>query len=66
MTGDPDRQVRRIALHTLIDGSPRSREMDVLRALEGMRDDPDLKLRRNVRKILARHRATGSINIEMR
>ena len=62
LTRDSNRDVRRIALHTIIDGSPRSREPDVVRALDAMRNDPDRRLRRNVRKILARHRATGRIN----
>jgi hypothetical protein len=31
-------------------------------ALEGMWHDPDLKLRRQVRRLLARYRATGKIN----
>jgi HEAT repeat protein len=64
MAADPDRDVRRIALHTLIDGSPRSREHNVVHALEGRRDDSDPKLRRNVRKILARYRATGKLNFD--
>ena len=29
-----------------------------------MRDDPDAKLRRHVRKLLARYRRTGRINID--
>jgi hypothetical protein len=63
LTRDSSRDVRRIALHTLIDGSPRSRETDVVRALDAMRNDPDARLCRNARKVLARHRATGKINL---
>ncbi len=66
LTCDPDLGVRRNALHTLIDGSPREREADVVAALEGMRDDAHLKLRRQVRKILARYRRTGRINHKTR
>lgn len=62
LTRDDDAQVRRIAYHTLTDGSPRQREPDVLAALEGMHDDPDLRLRRSVRKRLAGYRRTGRIN----
>lgn len=62
MAGDPDVRVRRTVFHTLIDGSPRRREAEVVAALERLRDDPDLKLRRSVRKLLARYRATGRIN----
>jgi HEAT repeat protein len=65
MTADPDRDVRRIALHTLIDGSPQSRRTDVVRALESMHNDPDQKLRRHVRKVLARHRAMGTVNLNL-
>jgi hypothetical protein len=63
LTRDSNRDVRRIALHTIIDGSPRSRQNEVVRALEAMRDDPDQRLRRQVRKVLARHRATGRVNL---
>ncbi len=35
---------------------------DVLAVLEGMYDDPDLKLRRSVRQRLARYRRSGRIN----
>jgi HEAT repeat protein len=63
LTRDGDLGVRRNALHTLIDGSPRDRESEVVGALEGMRDDPDAKLRRQVRKLLARYRRTGRINL---
>ena len=62
MSSDPDRGVRSAALHTMIDGSPRSRRGAVLRALEGLRDDPDPRLCRHARKILARYRATGKLN----
>jgi hypothetical protein len=62
LTRDSNRDVRRIALHTIVDGSPRSRETEIVNALEAMRDDPDQKLRRQVRRTLARHRATGRVN----
>ena len=63
LTKDPDINVRRIALHTLIDGPPHRYETEVISALEGMRKDPDLKLRRWVRKQLARFSSTGMINL---
>ena len=66
LTCDRDVGVRRNALHTLIDGSPREREPEVVGALEGMRDDPDAKLRRHARKLLARYRRTGRINFNAR
>ena len=37
-------------------------EADVLAVLEGMYDDPDLKLRRSVRQRLAGYRRSGRIN----
>lgn len=62
LTRDPDLGVRRTALHTLVDGSPRELQSEVAAAFEVMRDDPDPKLRRQVRKRLARYRRTGKIN----
>ncbi len=62
MTADPDCEVRRIALHAILDGSPRSRRAEVIRALESMYHDPNPRLRRQARKVLARHRATGRVN----
>lgn len=64
LTRDPDAGVRRGALHSLIDGSPRAREKDVVEALEAMRDDSDPKLRRHTRKLLDRYRRTGRVNID--
>ena len=66
LTRDRAVGVRRNALHTLIDGSPREREPEIVGALEGMRDDPDAKLRRHARKLLARYRRTGRINFNAR
>ena len=65
LTRDRDVGVRRNALHTLIDGSPRAREQEVVDALEGLRDDPDAKLRRHARKLLARYRRTGRVNLDL-
>lgn len=63
MASDPDVKVRGWVLHVLTDGSPRSREADVVQVLGKMVDDPDPKLRRRARKILAHHRRTGDLNI---
>jgi hypothetical protein len=63
MVSDEDARVRADVFHTFCDGSPRAREGDVVRALERMQRDPDPKLRRRVRKMLAHYRAGGSINI---
>jgi hypothetical protein len=63
MVGDPDRTVRSIVLHMLADGSPCEREAEVVAAVERLRNDPDLKLRRQARRLLARYRAGGRINV---
>ncbi len=62
MVEDPDVDVRRNVFHVLIDGSPNDRQNDVVAALERMRNDPYRKLRRLVRKVLARHHREGRIN----
>jgi HEAT repeat protein len=64
MTADPESEVRWIALHAILDGSPRSRRAEVVRALESMYHDPNPRLRRQVRKVLGRHRATGKVNFD--
>lgn len=63
IVGDDDARVRADVFHTFCDGSPRSRESQVVQALECMQHDPDPKLRRRVRKMLAQYRAGGSVNI---
>jgi hypothetical protein len=63
MAVDPDPKVRDTVLHILTDGSPRAREPEVVRVLEQMHHDPDQKLRRKARKILAHYRRTGEWNI---
>ncbi len=65
LTADSNLAVRRNALHVLVDGSPRERHAEVVEALERMRVDPDPKLRRHVRKILARYRRTGQVNLNL-
>jgi hypothetical protein len=63
MAADPDARVRNWVLHVLTDGSPRSRQAQVVRALEHLRDDPDPKIRRKARKIAAAFRRTGNLNV---
>ncbi len=63
MAADPDRNVRNWVLHVLTDGSPQSRQPEVVQVLERMGHDPDPKLRRKARQILAHHRRTGNLNI---
>jgi hypothetical protein len=50
-------------LHLLCDGSPRERNTEVVAAVERMQRDPDDKLRRQARKVMAQYRKTGNINV---
>jgi HEAT repeat protein len=63
MINDPDPHVRSTTLHTLGDGSPRSREADVVKAMEKMYHDLDPKIRKRVRGWLAQYRRTGKVNV---
>ena len=61
MQSDDDAGVRSVVLHNLCDGSPHSREVEVVEALERLANDSDLKLRRRARRALATYRRTGRI-----
>ena len=61
MQVDEDPGVRSIVLHNLTDGSPRSREAEVVEALERLANDADPKLRRRARRALSEYRQTGRI-----
>ena len=63
MIGDVDAGVRGQVLHNLCDGSPRTYQAQVLRAIESLHDDPDPGLRRRARKFLAQYRRSGRINV---
>jgi len=63
LAADPDVHVRKQVLHTLGDGSPRRLKDRVIATLESMRQDPDGRLRRSVRRLLAQYRRTGRVNI---
>ena len=60
---DSDVGVRRLVFHSMIDGSPRDREREVVETIEMLRDDPSPKLQRLARKQLATYRRTGQINL---
>jgi len=60
---DSDPGVRRLAFHAMIDGSPHDRLDEIVVAVEALRNDPHLKLRRQARKFLDHYRRTGQINI---
>ena len=53
---DKDSGVRSIVLHHLTDGSPKSRETEVVAAIERLAQDSDLKLRRRARRALSTDR----------
>ena len=63
MAADSDPKVRNWVLHVLTDGSPRTRQDEVVQVLTRLHDDPDQKVRRKARKILAHYRRTGDLNI---
>ncbi len=59
---DPDDHVRSDALHALTDSTPTVRVSAVVDALNARYDDPDPRLRRQIRKILALYRRTGKLS----
>ena len=61
MLSDDDPGVRSIILHCLTDGSPRSRQDEVVAALEFYTRDEDRKLRRRARRALSIYHRTGRI-----
>jgi HEAT repeat protein len=63
LANDPSPKVRSHVFHLLADGSPRERESDVVAVIEGLQQDPDEKLRRRARKLLAHYRRGGRINV---
>ena len=63
LVDDPSPRVRMHVFHLLADGSPRERESDVVAAIERLQQDPDEKLRRRARKLLAHYRRGGRINV---
>ncbi len=63
MASDPEPRVRSMVLHTLCDGSPSDRAADVVRVLEVMQQDADVRLRRRARGVMAVYRRTGRVNV---
>ena len=59
---DPDPRVRSLVFHALCDGSPSSREAQVVAAVTAMQSDSDKRLRRRARGVIAAYRRTGRIN----
>jgi hypothetical protein len=63
LVDDPALDVRRWVFHLLGDGSPREREAEVVAAMERFTRDPDKKLQRRARQVLAKYRQGGTINV---
>ncbi len=64
LAADPDLGVRRLVFHAMVDGSPNSRLPEIVEAVEQLRNDESPKLRRQARKLLAKYRRTGRINLD--
>ena len=60
---DPALEVRRWVFHVLGDGSPRERQEQMVAAFEQFTRDPDRKLQRRARQVLAQYRRRGTINV---
>jgi hypothetical protein len=58
---DPDPQVRADVIHAITDSTPASRVPAVIQTLESRHHDPDVGIRRRVRKTLAHYRRTGKV-----
>jgi hypothetical protein len=63
LVDDPALEVRRWVFHLLGDGSPRERETQIVAAMEQFTRDPDKKLQRRARQVLAKYRHGGTINV---
>jgi hypothetical protein len=62
LVDDPDTKVRSFVFHLLADGSPRDRQQEVVAAIEQFQSDPNVRLRRRARKLMAQYRRGGRIN----
>jgi hypothetical protein len=61
LVADPDPRVRGDVIHAITDSTPAARVPAVVQALESRHNDPDERIRRQVRKTLAHYRRTGKI-----
>jgi hypothetical protein len=61
LAGDPDPRVRGDVIHAITDSTSASRVPAVIQALESCHNDPDVGIRRRVRKTLAHYRRTGKV-----
>ena len=63
MVDDPDVGVRRWVVHVLCDGSPGQYRAEIVKSLEARYNDPDERVRKFIRKALAGHRRSGTVNV---
>ena len=63
MGDDPDARVRRGVIHTLCDGSPVRYRAEIVKLLESRYHDPDDKVRKSIRRVLANYRHSGNVNV---
>jgi hypothetical protein len=61
LISDPDRRVRGDVIHAITDSTPAPRVPAVIQALESRHSDPDVGIRRQVRKTLAHYHRTGKV-----
>ena len=66
MVEDEDDNVRSLVFHNFTDGVPKERNERAVAVIESMAHDPHAKLRRRVRKTLARYRRTGNLDHTVR
>src|SRR5262245_58956993 len=59
LVDDPSTRVRSFVFHVLAYGSPRDREAEVVTAIERFQHDPDKRLRRRARQLMAQYRREG-------
>ncbi len=62
LVADPDAGVRFEVVHAFGDSSPKHRAHEIAAAVEPLYNDPDLHLRKRVRKLLKAYRRTGNVN----
>jgi HEAT repeat protein len=63
MADDTDARVRRWVIHVLCDGSPARYRDDILDVLESRYHDPDERVRKSARRVLATYRRLGNVNV---
>lgn len=63
MTDDQSPVVRYQVVHNLCDGSPKHMEETIVERLETMWNDSDIKIRKQVRRVLNSYQRTGDWNV---